>query len=376
MADYYGATQLHSGITSAGNSIADAIRRMGIEHQKQKASLDTVQGYLDAAKTIQVTDPKTGKPKQLFTPDQVQFVQQAIDQKHSELAGARAAALGIGKNILQRTASASAQAANAANPWIIHDGRRYMLDKSGFPKVDTAVPRNAATGQTAGQQFRQGLQFSAAQQRTMAAAQKGTAEMLKAHNITATDLFDPSMVTPGTIDKGLFVASGQPTPPPQGSGFGKVMNEIAGAFGGQATIDSSPSPEATPAPTPSHVQVGKIDPTYTQTADGKYRVADKGRPGALLTNEQFQAFQDQAAKLDPSGQGTDALQWLRNPENVKQDPALAAQVRQKLADSVAKGSAYTVQPSTSTDVESGNSGQVQSAPTDTADTTDTSDEGP
>src|SRR5438477_3107478 len=109
MSDYYGqygGAQLGGGITHAGNAIAEALTRVAAQNAKQKAILDQVQGYIDVAKTVTRTDPKTGEQKPFFTPDQIQLVQQAHDQHHAALAASRATAFGMGKDILQRAAKA------------------------------------------------------------------------------------------------------------------------------------------------------------------------------------------------------------------------------------------------------------------------------
>ncbi len=194
MAENYGYP---GGGTNWGAPLAQALTRMGIEHKKKQAMLDTVQGYLDVAKNIQTTDPKTKKQKPFFTPDQLTTVQHLVDQGKAYQAGSAASAMGIGKNLLQRAQSANAQSANAANPFVMHDGRRYISSQKGELKPDTAVPRNKDTGQTFNQQFNDALKVRGFDQRTLAAHNKGVDNMLKNAGINRAQLFDPAAAQPG-----------------------------------------------------------------------------------------------------------------------------------------------------------------------------------
>src|SRR5947199_8011436 len=91
-------------ISSFGNSIAEGIKYYQTRYEREKQMLDTVQGYLDVAKKLQVQDPKTGKPKNFFNDEQLNTVQQLIKEHKAYQAGSTAAALGIGKGLLQRAA--------------------------------------------------------------------------------------------------------------------------------------------------------------------------------------------------------------------------------------------------------------------------------
>src|ERR1044072_5433302 len=87
-----------------GDHIFSAFSHLAARRQQEDRARQQVQGILDAAKTVQVTDPKTGKPKPFFSPEQVQTVQHLLDQHKAYQAGAMAAGFGMSKDILQRAA--------------------------------------------------------------------------------------------------------------------------------------------------------------------------------------------------------------------------------------------------------------------------------
>lgn len=382
-----------------GAPLGQALARIGIEHRKKTAMLDTVQGYLNVAKGITTTDPKTGKPKPFFTPDQLNTVQQLISQGKAYQAGAAASALGIGKNLATNAARANAKASMATDPFFMRDGRRYIYDSKGVPKPDTAVPRSAEYGQTAEQQINNSIALRGFNQRTLAAHNKGVDNLLKSNGVTRASLFDPAQVQPGslTADGSFTNFTGKPTVTPATQG-----NEGAFIFGGADTEIPGTPETTTPPVTPTHYRVGAVQPVWGQPAgvhvlkdaDGNdlqvdasgkpmpYRLLNKPSPGTVMSINQYQALQDAVAKGGAPMPGSDgklyspedALGWLRNPDNISQNPQLADSIRKSLVQSVTGRGVGTVpseipQP----DVERGNSGNVGATAPDANEQADTSD---
>lgn len=401
MADYSYETGGYPGRgENWGAPLGQALARIGIEHRKKTAMLDTVQGYLNVAKGITTTDPKTGKPKPFFTPDQLATVQNLVNQGKAYQAGSAASALGIGKNLAQRAEAANAQSYNAANQHVLRNGVRYNVNpKTGAETPDTGKPVNQY-GQTAEQQFNDALKLRGFDQRTLAAHNKGVDQMLKNAGVNRTNLFDPSAIQPGTVSKdGSFVPVGgtpTPTPTPQGlvGETQAIGDKLFGNFGGQSTPTPTPTPEATPPPDPTHYLVGARPPSisYKQELDsngkatGNFKpvMLDNGSAGTVMSIDRFQSLQDEAAKggapiIGYDGKPYDpqqALDWMRNPANVANNPAIAASIQKGLVQSVTGQGVNSVAPSGTfkPDVETGNSGTTQPVTDTSGDTgSDTSD---
>jgi hypothetical protein len=382
------------GLSSFGHNLAEGIKDYQTRYERDKAMLDTVQGYLDVAKKLQVPDPKTGKPKNFFSDEQLNTVQQLIKERKAYQAGATASALGIGKGLIQRAAAAS------QSPFISHDNRRYLLNpKTGAVKPDTAQQRDQF-GETRATQFNQKFRLNQSEQRALAAKQKGVDEMLKPYKLTRGDLFDTAKVQPGTLDKdGTFTPftppSAQPNAPKGGPSFANIFGGLAPTDLPMSDEGSQSSDTSTPAPKqakPTHVLVGYTPPTYvpemkagsdgSPVPTGKYKITNKGTPGTVLSNDQYQSLQDSVAEAGhpipsmgadgkPFFQNpTSALGWLRKPGNIENDPQMAERTRQTLVRSVTGAGAGTVQAQPEVNVE-----QLPDSGSTNVDTTDTQDSG-
>jgi hypothetical protein len=340
---------LGGGIESAGHDIGRGLAVRIAEEHKKRERIREVQGLLDAAKQLTITDPKTGKAKPFVPTQNTDAIQRLLDMGNVAAAAKQEAFYGIGKDLYLKARQAEAQA--AISPYQKHEGRRYLVNpKTGAVKPDIAVPRSEF-GVTAHEQFGEQMRLRGAQARQLAAEQKGIDTMLKPYKLTRGDLFDVATHEHGTLEKGKFVPKGEE---PQGE---PTVNKILQAVmpGGYTGPLATPAPQAT---VPTHVRVG------FRPGEGK----DPGSTGAIVTRDQLEAWQDEAARVAPpivtsrddDGNVTGAqspfaaLQWLRSDAAAKQ-PELADKVRKQLTQAVTQGAARTVQPKVDITVEGGSS---------------------
>lgn len=316
-------------IAGFGSSIADGIKEYQTRYEKDKQMLDTVQGYLDVAKKLQVPDPKTGKPKNFFNDEQLNTVQQLIKEKKAYQAGATASALGIGKGILQR--AQSAQELQSGPVTTVKEGIRYRLTPHGEWLPVNAPPRNAM-GQTPTQQANLQMKVQAQQSRGAAAQQAGLDKQLQTVGLDRASLFDPSVQQPGYMVDGKFQTPDDVSNDPRW----KYHTDSEGNIISPGKLDTAAgktTEHVTDFGDPSHIRVGYVPPVTDATGKSK-----GGNPGTVLAATQLQAYQDAAAKA-AGPQASQALQWMRaNPEN-----PLAQKVNAKLQELVTQSGVNSVQ---------------------------------
>lgn len=302
------------GYRSAGDDLAEMFKEFGKRHDKEKAMREVVQGYLNVAKGIQTQDPKTGKPKPFFTEDQLSTVQHLLDRHQAYQAGSAAAAMGMGKNMVQTVRTAEAKQAAAAEkakaqqqtmmqgPVTTTDrtGRGYIWNPhTGAWQTNTAVPRN-----TAGQTTEEQANLQKDMQTKMAAQQQlqrtGFATALKSMNLSPQALFDPSKQESGTVVPGRGFLNGD-----------AMVNEYGTGDPNQ------PPPEFT------HVRIGyeppQLDKNGKVAVDKKGKPIDPGVPGRVLSLPEFNALRDtQASLAGPTA--SDAWKWINtNPASTQTD---------------------------------------------------------
>ena len=286
---------------SLGAHISSAFQQLAARRREEDKQRQQVQGILDVAKTIQVNDPKTGKPKAFFTPDQVQMVQHLLDQHKAYQAGAAAASLGMGKGILQRAAQMNQTM----------QGPIYKQDQYGVHQYNphtgvwsTVNPRDPNTGLTAGQSATQTRLSQAARARTQDAQQKQFDSTLKGLGINRQQLFDPHALEGGAMVGGQFYVPGQIDP---NTGVAPIPADKDGNFD-QSKITA--------------FRVGYRAPVWPTNDKGVPKKdlppIDKGKPGTVIQPEDLQAYRDQALSLaDPKfKQALMAPQWAlgQDPE--------------------------------------------------------------
>jgi len=348
MPDYYGASIAH-GYASAGEDIAKGITAAYLQHKKQQADAEGVQGLLDIASRMQVPDPKTGKPTQFFKDEQLQYVQRLIDQKKFKAAGAAEAALGIGRDMNMRIQTAAAkqqaalqkaqqeQAAMQQGPITATDpsGRRYLYNQhTKTYQTDTAVPRDASGQTTEEQQNFQKAMLSqqAAQQNVQ---RTGFNVLLKSMNLSPQSLFDTTKHMPGTVVPGrgfLPTADFMPT---------KDKGQLA-------------DPATTP-PDTTHISIGYRPPATDDK--GRLKVDKRGKPidpgdqGRVLSIQEFNALRDAQAQL-AGPEASNAWKWMNTspdttqtdfngnpwtPDSIDQYNKLKPQVEKRFHEDIAKG---------------------------------------
>lgn len=288
--------------------ISSAFQRLHAEHQKEEDARQRVQGVLDAAKTIQVNDPKTGKPKPFFSPDQVQTVQHLLDLHKAAQAGAMAAGMGMGANALARIRQ---QQALAGGPVSGHlpDGTPIIVGPTGA--AHTYVPRNQQ-GQTANSILTQNRQAQIANSRNAFARQQAFDAQLKQAGVNRFSLFNQGEgVEGGKIVNGKFILPGQDmsgkpvnAPPPD-------PNEPDGGKAYQAAIAKMVIPVTANGNFDQNqiteYRLGKRDPD----PKGATPALQAGSTGHFLSKDDYQGLQDQAIYMgDPNLQRN--KMWLES----------------------------------------------------------------
>ncbi len=304
------------GIHESAVGFAEAYQRTRHRIDQEHNDAQIAQALLDTARSMHIPDQKTGKPTQFFKDDQLQYVQRLIDQKKFKAAGAAEAAMGIGKDMLNRigTAAAKQQAAQQAiqqGPVLTtvpgHGNYRWT-GKEYVP--DTAVPRNQM-GLSADQQLdlqrgiskdanaAQTAQFKAQQQAKVAQTKIFNA-FLKSNGISSpTDLFDPSIQQGGVFDPRTGFVQTDPNAGPQ-----------------------------------SHIRLyhkpGEMDD------QGKPVLDRSGNPvgakaGVVLPTSQVVDMQNAAASM-AGPQALQALDWLRQNPDSKHAAAVAAEISRRMGE--------------------------------------------
>lgn len=312
MADYgqsAGAIYSHGGQVMAENLRHgfDALARQHAAAQKEQQDASAVQGLLDMAKRFQMPDAKTGKPQNVFKDEHIQAIQRMIDQKQYKAAGAAEAAIGIGKDFVNRYQTAYAKQSAAVQkaqqqqqvmqqgPITTTDssGRRYIYNPhTGAYQTDTAMPRNAA-GQTTEEQQKLQLDMQAKLDAQQKLQRDQYSKLLGSMNLSPQALFNPQKQ-----EKGTFV---------QGRGF-------------LSAGDVQPSPGAPPTD-PTHVRIG-YQPASTEVfkaGNKKGQPVNPGNPGRVLSMDELHALQDTQAQL-AGPDATNAWAWLNtSPDKTQTD---------------------------------------------------------
>jgi hypothetical protein len=294
-----------------GHTIASAMQRHEEIHRQQDKVQQQVQGLLDGAKTLTINDPKTGKPKPFFSPEQVQHVQSLLDQHKAYQAGSLAAGMGMGANAIARIRQ---QQAMSGGPVSGHlpDGTPIIVGPTGA--VHTYVPRNAQ-GQTTNSQITQNRQAQIANARNAMARQTGFDTELSKQGLNRMSLFSPNVaagVEQGAVYNGKFYTPGEPAVGPDKKPLKTTVTKPDPANPGQTTSEEVPIVPVMAGADGSfdRAQVNAVRVGY-QPADPKNATAPGGKPGKILSMDDFNALQEQAVYMgDPNAQR--AKQWLDN----------------------------------------------------------------
>lgn len=265
--------------------ISSAFQRLHAEHQKEEDARQRVQGVLDAAKTIQVNDPKTGKPKPFFSPDQVRTVQHLLDLHKAAQAGAMAGAFGMGQHAANRAAMLNNAQAGPLT-YTTKDGTFLWNPSSGgFSQIN---PRDPKTGLTASASTNEAQKAQAFKARAADQQQKQFDKTLGTYGVNRAQLFNPNGMELGVQQGGQFFVPGQTNPLTKTTPF--PNDPKTGAF------DKSQA---------NAVRVGYRAPVYpldakTGEPDTEQKPIDPGKPGTILTPDELTALQHQAISMgDP-----------------------------------------------------------------------------
>jgi hypothetical protein len=394
-----------------------------------------VQGLVDAARRLMITDPATGKQKPWFTNQQLDPIQRLLDQHQAAQAGQLATFMGINNTLSQRVQAADQKAQWMAHPRVTIDGVNYLKTPGGGLKVDTGEPRDPVTLQTPQQQISMGFDY---QKGARAAQTQQNAELetqlgkIGPKGISRYNLFDPDAQTFGTFQNGQFVPhddqqqAAQVAQQPQGVGpqiasalsnagitlpdlgaYSTALDAIGGGIGPaydyiqqqqaqQAQAQQAATQAAgAPQPDPTHVMFGYVPPQKAQpkTATTPYIPAQPAG-GAAMPVAQLNALQDKAVGVAPPVTVTDeqgnpktnpdgtpiqfsaqqALDWWRNADKATRNSQLGKDVYQQIMDSVTAGATQTTQPSVNVNVGAGTQGSTAGAPVDTSGGTSGEDE--
>jgi hypothetical protein len=331
---------------------------------QRRQQAQQVQGLVDAARRLMITDPATGKQKPWFTNQQLDPIQRLLDQHQAQQAGQLATFMGINNTLSQRVQAADQKAQWMANPRVTINGIPYLKTPQGGLKPDTGEARSPITGETVPQQTER--QFKSATGQRAAQTQQNTELEQQLAKIGPTgisrfNLFDDSAQTKGTFQNGQFVPQGQPPPAAAaavqsaqaaqaaqqsqpfagvanalsrsgvrlpdlgqytpyldlaGPGLGPIYDTIQQQQQGSAqaaqAVQSAQAQQTAaagaPQADPTHVMFGYAPPQPAQPADkatGRPYIAAKPGGGASMTIAELNALQDKAVGVAPPVTVTD-----------------------------------------------------------------------
>jgi hypothetical protein len=386
-----------------------------------------VQGLVDAARRLMITDPATGKQKPWFTNQQLDPIQRLLDQHQSAQAAQLAAFTGINNTLSQRVQKADQTAQWMANPRIMINGIPYLKRPNFTIVPDTGEARSPTTGETVPQQTERQFK-SAGGQRAAQTQQNSELETqlgkIGPKGISRYNLFDPDAQTFGTFQNGQFVPhdnqqqAAQVAQSPQGVG-GQVANTLSNvgitlpdlgpystaldAIGGgigpaydyiqqqqaqQAQAQQAAAQKAgAPQPDPTHVMFGYVPSQKAQpkTATTPYIPAQPAG-GASIPVSVLNSLQDKAVGIAPPVTALDdngnpkknpdgtpmqfsaqqALDWWRNADKATRNSQLGKDVYQQIMDSVTAGATQTTQPDLSINIGAGTSPGTAAPAVDTS----------